>query len=112
MTVGKEAFYGQLAIPRSIPLILRMISAEAAMMGRQTDQVCSMSFGWTIGYRRITCFAASMCLSAMYWAAWQLFEGVCGLHDSRLGQGRRGVDASVMEANASRYHGKAPGEIV
>ena len=36
----------------------------------------------------------------------------CGLHGGRLVKGEGfAIDASVMEANASRYHGKAPDEI-
>ena len=42
----------------------------------------------------------------------QVFEAVVGLHGCWPGQGRGfAVDASVMEANASRYHGKTPDEI-
>ena len=48
-----------------------MTSLEAAMMGRQTGDQASlfMSFGWPIAFLKITCFGASMWLSARYWTA-------------------------------------------
>jgi hypothetical protein len=54
-----------------IPLIPGITSLGAAMMGRQTGDQASLFFEFRLEarFRTITCFGASICLSAQYWTA-------------------------------------------